>query len=252
VEVDVHEDERLAMRFAEEETKKVPMKRLRSRSGTASIYQGSDLVQPAHIDEDILVTSGPGIKRSDSSRSLTRKRMRIDSSPIMEDSLALPPEDLKHSPPTAPLVIPVTVEQSAVPVNGSGINGIYPDHVPVKPDSPPIFKMERIPEADLDVVASLTALKNGGRFSDVPSPVKDPTATIPIITSISAEPDPLTNPNQILNQIPIIKVTDDRGFSDNPSYPLGPRMEEEEDDYGDLDAEGELDDEEGIDIEAVL
>jgi hypothetical protein len=55
-------------------------------------------------------------------------------------------------------------------------------------DSPPTFKMERIPEADLDIVASLAALKNGGRFSDVPSPVKDPTATVAIVTPVPLTP----------------------------------------------------------------
>jgi hypothetical protein len=101
VDIDVDEDEKLAMKLAEEEAKRVPMKRLRSRSGTTSNHQGSDFIRPAHVDEDLLATSGPGIKRSDSSRSLTRKkRMRIDSSPIMEDSLALPLEEVKHSPPS--------------------------------------------------------------------------------------------------------------------------------------------------------
>jgi len=250
VDIDVDEDEKLAMRLAEEEAKKVPMKRLRSRSGTGSVYQDSDFVRPAHLDDDVLATSGPGIKRSDSSRSLTRKkRMRIDSSPIMEDSLTFPPEEAKHSSPAPALVIPVTVEQCAVPVNGSGINGMHSDYMTIKADSPQTLKMERIPEADLDVVASLTALKNGGRFPDVPSPIKDPTATLAIVTSIPANPDPT---NQMLDQIHDIEAIDDRGFSGNLSYPLGPRMEEEEDEYGDLDAEGELDDEEGIDIEAVL
>jgi len=121
----------------------------------------------------------------------------------------------------------------------------------IKADSPPTLKMERIPEADLDIVASLAALKNGGRFSDMPSPVKDPTAAVTIITSISADVDP-ANLNQLSNQVPSIEAIDNHGFSDNPSDPLGPRMEEEDDEYGDLDAEGELDDEEGIDIEAVL
>ena len=247
--VDLDEDEKLAMRLAEEEAKRIPMKRLRSRSGTTSNLQGSDSVRTAHIDEDLLPTSGPGIKRSDSSRSLTRKkRMRIDSSPIMEDSLVLPPEEMKHSPPLVDP--PVTVERSFAPVNGSGINGTHSDSLSIMTDSPPTFGMGEIPEADLDVVASLAALKSGGRFSDVPNPVKDPTAVVAIVTSVSADADPT---NQISNQVPNIQTVGDRGFGDNPSDPLGPRMEEEEDDgYGDLDAEGELDDEEGIDIEAVL
>ena len=250
----VDEDERLAMDLTEEETKEVPMKRLRSRSGTAPSYQDSDFILPAHVDEDVFATLGPGIKRSDSSRSLTRKRMRIDSSPIMEDSLALLPEEEKHSPPASILVVPATVEQDPVPVDCSGINGIHSDAMSIKADSPPTFKMENIPEADLDIVVSLTALKNGGRFSDVPGPVKDSTPTIAIVTPISVDALP-TDPNQISNQVfygPNIEVIDDRGFSDNPSDPLGPRVEEEEDEYGDIDAEGELDDEEGIDIEAVL
>lgn len=252
VDVDVDEDEKLAMRLAEEEAKRVPMKRLRSRSGTSSNYQSSDFVRPAHVDEDLSTTLGQGIKRSDSSRPLTRKRMRIDSSPIMEDSLALPPEEVKHSPLAPTLVDPaVTVEQGFVPANGFGINGTHSDTMFIKTDSPPTLKMERIPEADLDVVASLAALKSGGRFSDVPSPVKDPTTAVTIITSISADANP-ANPNQISNQVPNVEATDDRGFNSNPSDPLGPRIEEEDDEYGDLDAEGELDDEEGIDIEAVL
>ena len=251
--IDVDEDEKLAMRLAEEEAKRIPMKRLRSRSGTSSNYQSSDFVRPAHVDEELLTTLGPGIKRSDSNWSLARKkRMRIDSSPIMEDSLALSPEEVKHSPSVPTLVDPaVTIERGFVPTNGFGINGMHSDPMSIKADSPPTLKMERIPEADLDIVASLAALKNGGRFSDVPSPVKDPTTAVTIITSISTDADP-ANPNQILNQVPNIETIDDRGFSDNPSDSLGPRMEEEDDEYGDLDAEGELDDEEGIDIEAVL
>jgi hypothetical protein len=251
--VDVDEDEKLAMRLAEEEAKRVPMKRLRSRSGTSSNYQSSDFVQPAHFEEDLLTTLGPGIKRSDSSRSLTRKkRMRIDSSPIMEDSLAFPPEEVKHSPPAPTLVDPaVTVEQGFVPANCFGINGTHSDLMSIKADSPPMLKMESIPEAELAVVASLAALKNGGRFSDVPSPVKDPTAAVTIITPISADTDP-ANPNQTSTQVPNIENIEDRGFGSNPSDSLGPRIEEEDDEYGDLDAEGELDDEEGIDIEAVL
>lgn len=247
VDVDVDEDEKLA--------KRVPMKRLRSRSGTSSNYQSLDFVRPAHVDEDLLTTLGPGIKRSDSSRSLTRKkRMRIDSSPIMEDSLAFLPEEVKHSPPAPTLVDPaVTLEQGFVPANCFGINGAHSDPMTIKMDSPPTFKMEGIPEADLDIVASLAALKNGGRFSDVPSPVKDPTTAVTIITSISADANPTNpNPNPISNQAPNIDTVDDHGFGGIPSDPLGPRTEEEDDEYGDLDAEGELDDEEGIDIEAVL
>jgi len=251
VDIDVDEDEKLAMRLAEEEAKRVPMKRLRSRSGTTSNHQDSNLVLPVHVDEDLLTTSGPGIKRSDSSRSLTRKRMRIDSSPIMEDSLAFLPEEFKHSPSASTPAVPA-VSQGFVPVNGFGINGMHSDSMSIKADSPPTLKMEGIPEADLDIVASLTALKNGGRFSDVPSPVKDPTiTTVAIVTSISADAGP-TNSNQSSNQVSNFEAIDDRGFSGNPSESLGPRMEEEEDEYGDLDAEGELDDEEGIDIEAVL
>ena len=252
--IDVDDDEKLAMRLAEEEARRVPMKRLRSRSGTAPNHQGSDFARPTHVGEDVL-TSGPGIKRSDSSRSLTRKkRMRIDSSPIMEDSLALPPEEEKHSPSTPAPVVPITAEQTTVPMNGSGANGTYFNSMPVEIDSPPALMTERIPEADLDIVASLAALKNGGRFSDVPSPVKDPTTDITLVTPIPTGAHP-TDPNQISNQVfndPDIEIIDDRGFSFNPSGPLGPRMEEEEDEYGDIDAEGELDDEEGIDIEAVL
>ena len=255
VDIDVDEDEKLAMRLAEEEAKRVPMKRLRSRSGTASNYQGSDFFPPAHLDEDVLTGSGPGIKRSDSSRSLTRKkRMRIDSSPIMEDSLTLPPEEEKHSPPPATLVVPVTVERDEVPVNGSRVNGTHSSSTSVKADSPPILKLEGIPEADLDIVASLAALKNGGRFTDVPSMVKDQNATVVIVTPVPDDVHSM-NPNQISDQVfddPDIEVIDDRGFSANPSDPLGPRMDEDEDEYGDLDAEGELDDEEGIDIVAVL
>lgn len=255
VDIDVDEDEKLAMRLAEEEARRVPMKRLRSRSGTGSNYQGSELFPPTHLDEDVLTSAGPGIKRSDSSRSLTRKkRMRIDSSPIMEDSLTLPPEEEKHSPPPATLVVPVAVERDEVQVNGSGVNGTHPSPTFVKTDSPPILKMEGIPEADLDIVASLAALKSGGRFSDVPSTVKNQTATVVIVTPV---PDDVhsTNPNQISSQVfddPDIEVVDDRGFSGNPPDPLGPRMDEDEDEYGDLDAEGELDDEEDIDIVAVL
>ena len=252
VDVDVDEDEKLAMRLAEEEARRAPTKRLRSRSGTSSNRQSSDFVLPAHVDEDLLRTSGPGIKRSDSSRPLTRKRMRIDSSPIMEDSLALQPEDVKHSPPTSTLVdLSVTFEQGFIPVNGFETNGTHSDPMSLKADSPPALKMERIPEDDLHIVASLAALKNGGRFSDVPSPVKDPTTIVPIITPISTDVDP-TSPNQIPNQVLNIGTTDDHGPSDNSSDPPCPRTEEEEDEYGDLDAEGELDDEEGIDIEAVL
>ena len=251
----VDEDEKLAMRLSEEETKEVPMKRLRSRSGTASYHQDSDFVQPAHVGEDILAVLGPGVKRSDSSRSLTRKkRMRIDSSPIVEDSLAFPPEEEKHSPSAPPEAIPATVEQSPVLVNCSGVNGIHSDSMPVKADSPPIFKIENIPEDDLDIVASLAALKNGGRFSDVPGAAKDSTIPFAIFTPISVDAQP-TNQNQNMNQVfygPNFEVIHDRGFSDNPSDPLGPRMEEDEDEYGDIDAEGELDDEEGVDIEAVL
>ena len=250
----IDEDERLAIKLAEEETKEVPMKRLRSRSSTAPSYQDSDFVRPAHVDQDIFATLGPGIKRSDSNRSLTRKkRMRIDSSPIMEDSLTLPPEEEKHSPPASTLAVPTAVEQDAVPVNCSGVNGIHSDSMSIKADSPPTLKIESIPEADLDIAVSLAALKNGGRFSDVPGPVKNST-TIALVTPISVDAHP-TNPNQIPSQVfygPNIEVIDDRGFSGNPSDPLGPRMEEEEDEYGDIDAEGELDDEEGIDIEAVL
>ena len=255
VDIDVDEDEKLAMRLAEEEVKRVPMKRLRSRSGTASNYQSSDFFPQAHLEEDILASSGPGIKRSDSSRSLTRKkRMRIDSSPIMEDSLALPPEEDKHSPPAATLIVPAAVEPVDIPVNGFGINGAHSSPVSIKADSPPTLKMEGIPEADLDIVASLAALKNGGRFSGVPSIVKDQTATVVIVTPVHADTHS-TNPNQISDQAfdnPDIEVINDHGFNGNPSDLLGPRMEEEEDEYGDLDAEGELDDEEGIDIVAVL
>jgi len=254
VDIDVDEDERLAMRLAEEEAKRVPMKRLRSRSGTASNYQGSDFFPPAHLDEDVLAGSGPGIKRSDSSRSLTRKkRMRIDSSPIMEDSLTLPPEEEKHSPPPVTLVVPAAVERDEVPVNGSGVNGTHSSSTSVGADSPSILKMEGIPEADLDILASLAALKNGGRFSDVPSIVKDQTAAVVFVTPVPDDVHSM-NPNQISTQVfddPDI-IIDDRGFSGNPSDPLGPRMDEYEDEYGDLDAEGELDDEEGIDIVAVL
>jgi len=245
---DLDEDKKLAMRLEEEE-KRIPMKRLRSRSGTTSNHQGSDSVQPAYVDEDLLTTLGPGIKRSDSSRSLTRKkRMRIDSSPIMEDSLALTPEELKHSPPTL-VDSPVTIEHGFALVNGFGINGTHSDSVSIKTDSPPTFEMDRIPEADLDIVASLAALKSGGRFSDVQSHVKDRATVVTIVTSVSADAE---STNQISNQVPNIQTADDHGFGDNPSDSLGPRMEEEEDGYGDLDAEGELDDEEGIDIEAVL
>lgn len=250
VDLDVDEDEdgKLAMRLAEEEAKRVPMKRLRSRSGASSNNQGSDFVQPAHVDEDPLTTSGPEIKRSDSSRSLTRKkRMRIDSSPIMEDLLTLPIEEVKHSPSASV----ITVEQGFVPVNGFGINGTHSDSTSIKTDSPPTLKLERISEADLNIVASLAALRNDGRFSDVPSPIKVPTAVAAIVTSISADADP-TNQRQILDQGPNLETINDRGFSGNSSDPLGPRMEEEEDEYGDIDAEGELDDEGGIDIEAVL
>lgn len=248
VEVDVDEDEKLAMRFSEEEeTKRVPMKRLRSRSETVSNYRDPELDRPAHAGEDLLTS--PGIKRSDSNRSLSRKRMRIDSSPIMEDSLALPPEEVKHSPPSTLAPLAATPEQS-VPVNGSGINGTCADYpLPIHADSPPTFKIEGIPEADFDIVASLTALKNGGRFSDVSIPIKDPAIAAPLVTSIS--PDAYsTNPNQTSNSVPVIEDTDDYGFSGNSSDPLGPRMDEE-DDYSDIDAEGELDDEEGVDIELV-
>lgn len=249
VDVDEDEDEKLAMRFAEEEVKRVPMKRLRSRSGTASNYQDSDFPLPAHVDEDLLTGSAPGIKRSDSNRSLTRKRMRIDSSPIMEGSMALPPEEVKHSPsPSTPVAPAVTPEQGAVQVNGSGINGMHSDDMSIKTDSPPMLKIERIPEDDFDVVASLTALRNGGRFSDVPSPVKDPTATLALVTPIPPDAEP-TNPKQTSNPISSIETTDDHFFSGNPSDPLGPGIEDDE--YGDIDAEGELD-EGGIDIEAVL
>lgn len=244
VDIDVDEDEKLAMRLAEEEAKRVPMKRLRSRSGTASNYQGPDSLRPAHVDDDVLGTSGPGIKRSDSSRSLTRKkRMRIDSSPITEDPVAPPPEEEKHSPPTL-----------FVPVNGSGGNGAPSDSGSVKADSPPELKMEKIPEVDLDIVASLVALKNSGRLSDVPNPVKDETTPVAIVTPVPADTHP-TDQNQISNQVfngPNFEVAGDCGCGDNPEDPLGPRIGEEDDEYGDIDAEGELDDEEGIDIEAVL
>lgn len=248
VEVDVEEGEKLAMGFSEEEeTKQVPMKRLRSRSGTVSNYQDPELDRPAHVGEDLLTP--PGIKRSDSNRSLTRKRMRIDSSPIMEDSLALLPEEVKHSPPSTLVPLAATPEQS-VPVNGSGINGTCADYpLPIHADSPPTFKIERIPEADFDIVASLTALKNGGRFSDVSIPIKDPAIAAPLVTPISPDADS-TNPNQTSNPVPVIEATDDYGFSGNSSDPLGPRMDEG-DEYSDIDAEGELDDEEGVDIELV-
>lgn len=253
VDVDEDEDEKLAMRLAEEEAMSVPMKRLRSRSGTSSNHQNSDFSRSTHVDDDLLSTAGPGIKRSDSSRSLTRKkRMRIDSSPIMEDSLALPPEELKHSPPTPTLFDPsVTVEQGFIPLNGFGTNGTHTDPMSIKADSPPALKLERIPEADLDIVASLAALKNGGRFSSVPTPIKERTTAVAIVTPLSADTDP-TKPNQVSNPVPNIQAVDGHGFGINPSDSLGPRMEEEEDEYGDIDAEGELDDEEGIDIEAVL
>lgn len=251
--VDVGEDEKLAMRLAEEEARSVPMKRLRSRSGTSSNHQNSDFSRSTHVDDDLLRTAGQEIKRSDSSRSLTRKkRMRIDSSPIMEDSLALPPEELKHSPPAPTLFDPsVTTEQGFVPVNGFDANGTHSDLVSIKADSPPALKLERIPEADLDIVASLAALKSGGRFSAVPSPIKEHATAVAIVTSLSADTDP-TKPNQVSSPVPNIQTFDDRGFGSNPSDSIGPRMEEEEDEYGDIDAEGELDDEEGIDIEAVL
>ena len=251
--VDEDEDEKLAMRLAEEEARSVPMKRLRSRSGTSSNHQNSDFSRSTHVDDDLLRTPGQEIKRSDSSRSLTRKkRMRIDSSPLMEDSLALPPEELKHSPPTPTLFDPsATTEQGFVPVNGFGTNGTHSDPVPVKADSPPALKLERIPEADLDIVASLAALKNGGVFPTLPAPIKEDTTAVAIVTSLSADTDP-TKPNQVSNPVPDLQTVVDRGFSSNPSDTLGPRMEEEEDEYGDIDAEGELDDEEGIDIEAVL
>jgi hypothetical protein len=248
VEVDVDEDEKFPLGLPEEEAKSVPMKRLRSRSGTAPNHQDPDLVQPAYVDKDLLTATG--IKRSDSNRSLTRKRMRIDSSPSMEDSLALPPEEVKHRLSPSTLDIPAVTPEQGIPMNGSGINGTHSDSPPIKADSPPTFKMEKIPEADLDIVASLTALKNGGRFSDVPILIKDQGIAFPLITSVSPDADS-TNPNPTTNSVPVIEAADDNGFSGNPSDPLGPRIEEE-DEYGDIDAEGELDDEEGIDIEAVL
>lgn len=252
VEADVDEDEKLPVRYTEEEeTKRVPMKRLRSRSGTASNRQGSDPIRPAHVDEDLLAASAPGIKRSDSNRSLTRKRMRIDSSsPIMEDSLALPPEEVKHSPPST-MVVPTMTPEHGVPVNCSGTNGTHSEYTSTKADSPPTFKMETIPDTDLNIMASLTALKHGVQFLDASSPIKDEAAAVALVTSIFPNAEP-TGPNQISNPVPIIEVTDDHSFSGNPSDPLGPRTEDEEDEYGDIDAEGELDDEEGIDIEAVL
>ena len=64
LDVDKDEDGKLAIRLAEEEVKRVPMKRLRSRSGASSNYRGSDFVQPAYVNEDPLTTSGPEIKRS--------------------------------------------------------------------------------------------------------------------------------------------------------------------------------------------
>ena len=248
VEADVDEDEKFPMMFAEEEAKSVPMKRLRSRSGTASNHQDPDLALPAHVDEDVLTT--PGIKRSDSNWSLTRKRMRIDSSPAMEESLALPPEEIKHMLPPPTLVAPAVTPEQDIAVNGSGINGTHSDYPLIKADSPPMFKMERIPEAELDIAASLTALKNGGRFSDAPILIKDPPIAFPLVTSLSSDADS-TNPNQTSNSVPVIEATDYHGFSGNPSDSLGPRIGNE-DEYSDIDAEGELDDEEGIDIEAVL
>ena len=248
--VDVDEDEKFVVKFAEEEAGRVPMKRLRSRSGTASNRQGSDPIRPLHVDEDLLAASAPEIKRSDSNRSLTRKRMRIDSSPIMEDSLMLPPEELKHTPPSI-MVVPTVTPEHSVPVDGSGINGTCSDYTSTKADSPPTFKIERILETDLDIVAPLTALKNDGGFPPVSSPVKDGAATVTLVTPIFPNADQ-TNSNQIPDPVSIIGVTNDHGFNGNPSDPLGPRMEEDEDEYGDMDAEGELDDEEGIDIEAVL
>lgn len=252
VEADVDEDEKFTTKLAEEETKRMPMKRLRSRSGTGSNRQGSDPIRLANGEEDLFAASAPGIRRSDSNRSLMRKRMRIDSSPVMEDSLALPPEEVKHSPPSA-IAIPAMTPEHGVPVNCSGINGTHSDYTSIETDSPPTFKVERISETELDTIATLTALKDRRRFPDVPSPIKEQETTVALVTSIFPDPDP-TYLNQISNPAPIIEVTDDHGFSSSPSDPLGPRMEEEEEEeeYGDIDAEGELDDEEGIDIEAVL
>ena len=248
VEADVDEGEKLPMEFEGEDTMRVPMKRLRSRS--ASNHQGSDPIQPVHIDEDLLAASAPGIKRSDSNRSLTRKRMRIDSSPIMEDSLTLPPEEMKHSPPTT--VLPAVVSEPNVPVNCSGINGTHSDYTPAKADSPPTLKVEGIPGIGLDIMTSLTAFRNDGRLPDMPNPAKDQATTVTLVTPIFPNADP-TNPKHLSNPTPIVEVTNNRGFSSNPSDPLGPMMEEDDDDeYGDIDAEGELDDGEGIDIEALV
>jgi hypothetical protein len=250
VEADVDEDEKLDMKLSEEGTGRVPMKRLRSRSGTASNRQGSDPIRPAHVDEDLLAASASGIKRSDSNRSLTRKRMRIDSSPIMEDSLTLLHEETKHTPPST-MVVPAVAPECGVPVDGSGTNGTHSDYTSTKADSPPTFKMERILETKLDMVEPRTTLKNGGRFPVVSSLVKDEPAAAALVTSIFPDPGQ-ADPDQASDPISIIQDTDDHGFNTNPLDPLGSRMGEEEDEYGDIDAEGELDDEEGIDIEAVL
>ena len=250
VEADVDEDKKLIVKLAEEETERTPMKRLRSRSGTASNHQASESIRPVHADEDLLVASAPEIKRSDSNRSQTRKRMRIDSSPIMEDSLMLLPEEVKHSSPFT-MVVPTVTPEHDVPVNGSGINGRHSDHTPTKADSLPTFKTERITEADLDIAVSLAALKDDGRFPDVPSPIKDQAVAVTLVTSVFPDVDQ-TSPNQIPNPVSIIEVAESHDFNGNPSDPLGPRMEEEDDEYGDIDAEGELVDDEGIDIEAVL
>ena len=245
VEVDAGEDEKFVMRLGEEEAGRVPMKRLRSRSGTESNYQDSDPTRPAYVDEDLLATEAPGIKRSDSNWSLPRKRKRIDSSPIMEDLLTLPLEEVKHSPPST-VVIPAVTPEHVIPVNGSGINGTHSRCTSVKAGSPPTFKMESILETELDMTP-LTTLENGERFPDVTNPIKDQ-ATVALVSPDADQ----TNPNQISNPAPIIEVAGDHGFNDNLSDPFGPMIGEEEDEYGDIDAEGELDDEEGIDIEAVL
>ena len=252
VEADMDEDDKLDVKLleAEEGTGRVPMKRLRSRSGTASNRQGSDPIRPAHVDEDLLAASASGIKRSDSNRSLTRKRMRIDSSPIMEDSLTLLHEEMKHSPPST-TVVPALAPECGVPVDGSGTNGTHSDYTSTKADSPPTFKMERNLETNLDMVESRTTLKDGGGFPVVSSPVKDEPAAVALVTSIFPDPD-RADPDQASDPISISQVTDGNDFISNPLDPLGPRMEEEEEEYGDIDAEGELDDEEGIDIEAVL
>jgi hypothetical protein len=250
VEVGVDEDEKMDMKFAEEGTGRVPMKRLRSRSGTASNSQGPDPIRPAHVDEDLFTASASEIKRSDSNRSLTRKRMRIDSSPIMEDSLTLLHEEVKHTP-SSTMVVPAVTPEHGVPVDCSGTNGTHSDYTSTKADSPPTFKMERILESSLDMVEPRTALTDDGLFPVVSSPVKDEPAAVALVTSIFPGPGQV-DPDQPLDPVSIIEVTDDHGLNGNPSDPLGPRIGEVEDDYSDIDAEGELDDEEGIDIEAVL